>query len=122
MAERNNAVCAICGRGYYMCMSCKDKMALSPWKIYTDTSEHYKIFQILRGETTGVYSKEEAKERLQKVDLSDVDTFTEHIKNRISSIMQNKPIQTSDISVIENTIHIKQPKRKKLTLKEERTE
>lgn len=122
MAERTNAVCAICGRGYYMCMSCKDKMALSPWKVHTDTSEHYKIFQILRGETTGVYTKEEAKVKLQKVDLSDVDTFTEHIKSRINSIMQNDIVQTSSVSVVDNTTQVKQPRRRKSTSKVKGTE
>lgn len=117
MAERNNAVCAICGRGYYMCMSCKDKMALSPWKIHTDTSEHYKIFQILRGETTGVYTTEEAKNRLQKVDLSDIDTFTEHIKNRINNIMKNDAIESISVSVDAVNTQTKQFRKRKSSVK-----
>ena len=61
MVEKNNATCSICGRGYYMCLSCKDMMKLNPWKRHTDTSDHYKIYQILHGFNTGVYIKEEAK-------------------------------------------------------------
>ena len=122
MSERNNAVCAICGKGYYICMSCKDRMALSPWKIHTDTSEHYKIFQILRGETTGVYTKEEAKDRLQNVDLSDIDTFTEHIKNRINGIMQSNAIDTSIVPVNSDIVQAKLPRKRKSTTKVKGTE
>ena len=80
MAEKNNSVCAICGKGYYKCLSCRDLMALSPWKIHTDTSEHYKVYQILHGYSTGVFTKDEARLKLQMVDLSDLDSFREHIK------------------------------------------
>jgi len=86
MAEENNAVCAICGRGYHLCLSCKDKMALTPWKKHTDTSEHYKIYQILHGYSTGVYTKDEAREKFESVDLSDFDSLRENIKDIISDI------------------------------------
>ena len=93
MADKNNAVCSICGRGYHMCLACKDKMELAPWKLHTDTSEHYKIYQIIRGVSTGIYTNEEAKEKLLKVDLSDLESFREHIKNRIKTILEtNKNI------------------------------
>lgn len=115
MAEQNNAVCVICGKGYYKCVSCSNGLATTPWKTHTDTSEHYKIFQILRGETTGVYTKEEAKARLQNVDLSDVDTFTEHIKNRINNIMKNNVVVSCTVPVEECTQVKKTRKRKSST-------
>lgn len=95
MAERINAECSICGRGYHLCLACKDKMALSPWKLHTDTSEHYKIYQILRGVTIGVYSNDEAKAKLQMVDLSDIDSFKDNIKNRINNILKEDVIDDS---------------------------
>lgn len=87
MAEKNNATCAICGNGYYMCASCKEKMSATPWKIHTDTSEHYKVFQIVRGYSIGVYDKNEAKIKFQNVDLSDLDTFKPEIKKIVKDIM-----------------------------------
>lgn len=71
-------------------MSCKDKMKLTPWKVLTDTSEHYKIFQVVRGFCTGVYSKEDAKRALENVDLSDKDTFIESVKKKIDEIMMDE--------------------------------
>ena len=91
MTEQINATCSICGKGYHMCLACKDMMKLHPWKRHTDTSEHYKIYQILHGYSTGVYNEEEAKSKLQMVDLSDLDSFREHIKNRIVEIMGSEP-------------------------------
>lgn len=88
MAEKNNAICTICGKGYRRCLSCKSQMQAAPWKIYADTPEHYKIFQVVQGFDTGVYSKEEAKERLQNIDLSDLDELRDHIKRIIKDIMK----------------------------------
>ena len=87
MAEKNNAICSICGKDYYMCLSCKDMMQIRPWQLHTDTSEHYKIYQTLRGFNTGVYTKEEAKSKLQMIDLSDFDNLRENIKNVIKDIV-----------------------------------
>ena len=87
MAEQINANCSICGRGYRKCLSCKDNMKLRPWQLHTDTSEHYKIYQALHGYNTRMYTKEETKLRLQKVDLSDLDSLRENIKDLIKDIM-----------------------------------
>lgn len=87
MAEKINATCAICGKGYHLCMSCKDMISLTPWKKHTDTSEHYKIYQIIHGYSTKVYTKAEAKAKLKNVDLSDFDTLRDNIKSVITDIM-----------------------------------
>ena len=88
MAEKNNAVCDVCGKGYYVCLSCSDAMRLHPYKSFTDTAEHYKIFQVVRGFLTGVYTKDEAREKLQNVDLKDIDSFRPHIKKIIKDIIE----------------------------------
>ena len=94
MAERINATCSICGNGYYKCLSCRDLMKLNPWKEHTDTSEHYKIYQVIHGFSTKVYNKEEAKSKLEKIDLSDFDNFRDNIKEIIKNIMsEDKKIQ-----------------------------
>ena len=82
-----NATCSICGKKYHMCASCKDLMALQPWKIHTDTAEHYKIYQVLLGYNTKVYDIAEAKAKLLNIDLSDKDTYMTEIKEVIDKIM-----------------------------------
>lgn len=84
----NNTTCKICGKGYYICMSCKSHK-LNPWKTYTDTPEHYKIFQVIHGYSTGVYNKVEAKQRLESIDLSDLKELRENIQLVIKEIMSD---------------------------------
>jgi hypothetical protein len=88
MENKNNTTCSICGKPYYVCVSCKSHL-LTPWRIHTDTVEHYKIYQILHGYTCGVYTKEEAKERLNNIDLSDYKDFRDIIKDSINKIMND---------------------------------
>lgn len=101
MAEKNNATCSICGSEYYACLSCHDLIASSPWKMHCDTAEHYKVYQVIRGVSTGVYTKDEAKEKFQKIDLSDLNTFRPHIKKIIKEILkeekEDKPISKANI-------------------------
>ena len=109
MTQKNNATCLICGKEYYVCLSCRDSMKISPWKTYTDTSEHYKIFQIVKGFHNGVYNKEEAKSKLNKVDLSDLNNYRQKIKDVIKDILEeDKPIiekieESVDIATVEET-------------------
>ena len=92
MAERNNAKCSICGKDYYKCVSCKDAMALSPWKAFCDTAEHYKVHQLIRAYNSNVYTKDEAKDKLKNIDLSDVDTFKPNIKQIVKDILKEDKI------------------------------
>lgn len=90
-----NATCTICGSEYQMCLSCKDKMKLSPWKLYTDTAEHYKIHQIIHGFSTKMYSEDEVRFKLKNVDLSDLETFRPHIKQIIKDILKEESVEKS---------------------------
>ena len=101
MAEKNNATCSICGGSYYLCLSCKDSFKLSPWKIHTDTAEHYKVFQIVKGFSTGVYTKEEAKEKFKNVDLRDIESFRPHIKKIVKDILKEEKVVVEDVVEVE---------------------
>lgn len=101
MQEKNNSFCAICNEPYYLCLSCKDKIKLKPYKVHTDTAEHYKIFEVLRGYNLGLLSKEKAKAMLEKVNLSDVETFKENIKEKIDEIMK---VEVVENDIVEKTI------------------
>lgn len=105
MAEKNNAHCTICGKPYYVCMSCLDSLRLSPWKIHTDTAEHFKVSQIVHGISTNVYTKDEARIKLKNVNLDDMDTFKPNIKKIIEDILkEEKPIVTIVEKVEENMV------------------
>ena len=114
---KNNSICAICGKPYYTCNSCNDFRRLYPWKMFTDTSEHYKIYQIIHGYSIGVYNKEETKEKLQNVNLSDLETLIESIKNIIYDILgnENKVVNkvVNNVKSVDVTGYNKNTKRKK---------
>lgn len=93
MIELTNAKCAICGKDYYICMSCKNRIRLKPWTVYTDTPECYKVFQIIHGFSTGVYTKEEAKEKLQNIESIELESYKEEIKKVIEDILFDETIK-----------------------------
>jgi hypothetical protein len=62
-------------------------MTAAPWKIHTCTSEHFKIYQIIHGLSTGVYDEREAKAKLKNVDLSDLEDLRDNIKETIKKVM-----------------------------------
>lgn len=93
MAEKNNATCAICGEPYYVCMSCRDSLKISPWKIHTDTPNCYKVYQVVHGFSTGVYTKDEAKDKLKNIDLGNLNSFRPHIKKIVKDILkEDRPV------------------------------
>jgi len=89
MAE-NNATCSICGKDYYACLSCRDSLKMNPWKIYTDTAEHYKVFQVVRGFSTNIYTKDEARVKLKNINLDDIESFRPHIKQIVKDILREE--------------------------------
>ena len=115
MAEKNNATCSICGNEYYVCLACRDSLKVNPWKVHTDTSEHYKVYQIIHGVSTGVYDKDEAKEKFKNVNLDDVNSFRPHIKKIVKDIIKEdkptvkvveeiKSVETEGTEVKENVV------------------
>lgn len=95
MAEKNNATCSICDSGYYVCNSCKDSIRLQPWKIHCCSADCYKTYQVVRGYSTGVYTKDEFKSKLKNLDLSNLENYREHIKALIKDTLKEE-------SVVEN--------------------
>ena len=106
MAEKNNATCSICDSEYYVCLSCQDSMKLHPWKIHCCSPSHFQVFQIIRGLSTGVYTKDEAKEKFQNVNIEDLYSFRPHIKKIVKDIIkEEKPVVkiVEEISKVEST-------------------
>ena len=112
MAEKNNSVCSICGKEYYACLSCSDAMKLHPFKSFTDTAEHFKVFQVVRGFSTGVYTKDEAKEKLQNIDLKDINSFRPHIKKIVKDILkeENPVVKSVEATVETGVAEVKEEK------------
>jgi len=99
MAGKNNAKCSICGADYHICRSCNDAIKLAPYKNFVDTPECYKVFQVVRGFNTGMYTKDEAKEKLRNVDLSSIN-LRPHIKETVDSILKEESFKKKNKKAI----------------------
>lgn len=100
MADKANAQCAICGKDFTMKYHCNRNGSSEPWMAHCDTAEHYKVFQIVNGYTTGVYEADDAKAKLEAVDTSDKDTYRPHIKAIVEKILGTVPTQPAKHDVV----------------------
>jgi hypothetical protein len=103
MAEKNNATCSICGGGYHVCHSCKDSIRLQPWKIHCCSVDCYKTYQVVRGFSTGVYTKDEFKSKLKNINLSNLENYREHIKVLIKDALKEESV-AEEITIEEKPI------------------
>lgn len=87
--KKYNATCSICGKPYNMCYSCDKKNAQLIWKRFCCCPEHYKIYQVVHGYTTGLYTKAEADKKLKNIDTSDIDELRPNIREILVGIMGN---------------------------------
>ena len=106
MAE-NNAVCSICGKEYYACLSCHDSIKAHPWKVFTDTAEHYKVFQVVRGFSTNVYTKDEARAKLKNINLEDLESYRPNIKKIIKDVLKEEEPVVEIIEKVEEPVEMK---------------
>lgn len=87
--NNNNATCIICGKEYHLCIGCdRTKTNWKSWKMITDTENCYNIYKVLNDYGYNKISKDEARELLKKLDLSDIDNFRDGVKNRIKDIIK----------------------------------
>ena len=106
MAEKNNATCSICGKGYHACYSCKDSMQLHPWKMRCCSVDCYKTSQVVRGFSTGVYTKDEFKSKLKNLNLSNLENYREHIKALIKDVLKEDENVVNTVENIEESVKV----------------
>ena len=91
MAENLNATCAICGKKYHACATCKSTITYKPWRTITDTIDCYKIYMIVYDYEKKIITNDKAKEMLSNCKMP--ETFQPHIKKVIDEIMgEQKPV------------------------------
>lgn len=94
-------------------------MKLHPWKDVTDTAECYKVFQAVKGYSTGVYTKDDFKSKLKNIDLSDLENYRDHIKVLIKdTLKENKPVKEKPVveASVEETVNVEIPVVEKTTV------
>lgn len=89
MAQEINHYCIICGKGYHACDSCSEVKTFQPWRVLTDSSEHWKIYMTIKDFNDGIISKNEAAKQLQNCDLTDREHFKPSAKLSIDKILSD---------------------------------
>lgn len=84
--QKINHWCVVCGKGYHACDSCNKEKSYTPWRVLTDTIEHYKIFMILKNYNNKLISKEHAQEMLLSLDLTGMELYKDGAKNVLNQI------------------------------------
>lgn len=101
--RKPNTTCAVCGKGYYLCIACeRNKSNWKPWKVIVDDENCYNIYDIVSKYIANNITKYEAKELLNTTDLSDLDNFKDLMKNKIKEILDLETVTTAEIT--ENNI------------------
>ena len=87
MTQEINHYSVVCGKGYHACDSCSEVKTFMPWRILTDTSEHFKIYTVLTEYRDKIITKTKAKEILANCDLTNMDTYKESAKKLLNEIL-----------------------------------
>jgi hypothetical protein len=63
----------------------------------------YKTYQAVRGFSTGVYTKDEFKSKLQNINLSNLENYRQHIKSLIKDALKEEKV-VEDKPIIEAVV------------------
>lgn len=102
----NNRICLTCGKPYEYCGSCPSSLNLPVWKNLFDTENCKIVFETASDYAQKVITKESAKGKLSKCDLS--ISFKEKINNLVKDIIAEENIET----IIDETVDPVLPKMK----------
>ena len=104
----NNRICLTCGKSYEYCGSCPSSLNLPVWKNLFDTDNCKTVFETVSDYAQKAITKESAKVRLSKCDVSGV--FKDNIKNLIDDINEK---DIKNIETKENEMKVKYGNKKK---------
>ena len=93
MASKNNRICIICGNKYSYCGSCRGDVGKPSWYNIFDGERCNEIYDICVSYRDNVIDVKEAYERIQKIDLSDLENFASSTKTQIEEILRYKKVQ-----------------------------
>lgn len=87
MTLKSNAICAVCGKPYYICSDIQ-KSKINPWRSITESVNCYKIHLTLLDYTNGYADANETAQKLKEnCDISQKDSFLPHIRETIDSLL-----------------------------------
>lgn len=107
----NNRICLTCSKTYEYCGSCPSSLNLPVWKNLFDTENCKIIFETASDYAQKVITKELAKEKLSKCDLSCTNNLKEQIKELVTEIVMEEKVEPIIEETVDPTIAIKRKKK-----------
>lgn len=97
--KENNAICKVCGKPYHRCLNCeKNKNNFISYKLVACSHNCFKIYATITSEE----SKEVQKKMLSTLDLTELETFEEEVKNYIKNILATEEKETVVKEIVED--------------------
>lgn len=90
--------CRVCGNKYKVCSSCENVRKRTPWRVITDTAQHYQVWLAVNQYQSGLITKQEAQEVLKRSGVSkkDIKTFIPSVRALIQEINKTDAPVASD--------------------------
>lgn len=100
--------CYLCGEKYKYCSTCSDDKSKPSWMSEFHSESCKNIFQICTDFNLGLKTKSEAKEALEKCDLSNKENFKSYIQHDLENIFVEEPKRRSkkpEFAIDEVAVH-----------------
>ena len=114
----NNRICLTCGKAYEYCGSCPSSANLPVWKNLFDTENCKIVFETASDYAQKVITKESAKDKLSKCDLSNTNNFKEKIKHLVDEIIAEEKVEKTEDLVETTSPKTRNVNKKKITMSE----
>lgn len=84
---KNNHKCIVCGKEYRYCPNCLEYDKLPRWMSLFCGDNCHDVFQVACDFENGLLTKETAKEKLNKLDITERKKYRNSLKNSIDKIL-----------------------------------
>lgn len=109
-----NRTCLACGKQYEHCGSCPNSAKFPAWKNIFDTEDCKVIFENVSDYIQGVITKDVAKDRISKCDLSVKykDNIQKHIDDIMTEPKNEDTVENIDEDTVTSTVKTRKNKTK----------
>lgn len=85
---RRNRLCYLCGESYQYCPTCSQDRTKPAWMAEFHSENCKNIFDICTRFNMKMFTKDEAKEAIEKCDLSNKLNFRPSVQNTLSNLLK----------------------------------
>lgn len=92
---RDERECVICGTHYSYCPNCVQYNSEPRWKFLFHDKNCHDIYNVLNDYGSNVISKEQARNKLKTLDLTNIKSFRQDFRNQVNDILKQDETKVS---------------------------